>query len=73
MVTGLERIAFIPMPKKENAKEHSKYYPIVLIHMLPRICSKFFKLGFSSMRTEKKLGLEKVEEPEIKLPISTGS
>ena len=49
VATGLERIAFIPMPKKDNAKEHSKYYTTVLIHMLPRICSKNFKLGFSSM------------------------
>ena len=41
-------------------------------HMLVRLCSKSFKLGFSSMSTENfqmyKLGLEKAEEPEIKLP-----
>ena len=40
-------------------------------HMLARLCSKFFKLGFNSTRTENfqmyKLDLEKVEEPEIKL------
>ena len=45
--------------------------------MLPRLCSKSFKLRFSSMWTENfqmyKLGLEKVEEPEIKLPIFAGS
>ena len=38
---------------------------------------KSFKLGLSSLWTEKfqmyKLDLEKVEEPEIKLPTSTGS
>ena len=37
----------------------------------------FFKLGFHSMWTENlqmyKLGLEKAEEPEIKLPTSIGS
>ena len=42
-----------------------------------RLCSKSFKLGFSSMRTGKfqmyKLGLEKAEKPEIKLPTSVGS
>ena len=39
--------------------------------MLARLCSKSFKLGFSSMWTEKfqmyKLDLEKAEEPKIKL------
>jgi len=41
-------------------------------HMLARLCSQSFKRGFSSMWTENsqtnKLGLEKAEEPEIKLP-----
>ena len=43
-------------------------------HMLARLCSKSFKLGFSSRWTENfqihKLDSEKAEEPEIKLPIS---
>ena len=46
-------------------------------HMLARLCSKSFKLGFSSTLTENfqmyQLDLEKAEEPEIKLPTSTGS
>ena len=46
-------------------------------HMLARACSKSFKLGFSSISSENfqmyKLDLEKAEEPEIKLPASTGS
>ena len=45
---------------------------LLSFHMLTRLCSKSFKLGFCSMWTEKfqmyKLGLEKAEEPEIKLP-----
>ena len=44
--------------------------------MLVRVCSKAFKLGFSSTWIENfqmyKLDLEKAEEPEIKLPTSTG-
>ena len=40
-------------------------------HLLARVCSKSFKLGFSGARTENfqvyKLALEKAEEPEIKL------
>ena len=39
--------------------------------MLVRVCSKAFKLGFSSTWIENfqmyKLGLEKAEEPELKL------
>ena len=45
--------------------------------MLIKKCSKFSKTGFSNMWTMKfqmfKLVLEKAEEPEVKLPTSTGS
>ena len=48
---------------------------IVLISYV-RLCPKSFKLGFSSMWTKNfkmyKLGLEKAEEPEIKLPTFVG-
>ena len=50
----------------------SKFFWFLLLHMLVRLCSKSFKLGFSSMWNENfqtyNLGLEKAEEPEIKLP-----
>ena len=46
-------------------------------HMLVKYCSKFSKPGFSNMWTVNflmfKLVLERAEEPEIKLPTSTGS
>ena len=46
-------------------------------HMLAKWCSNFSKPGFNSTWTVSfqmfKLDLEKAEEPEIKLPISTGS
>ena len=46
-------------------------------HTLAKKCSKFPKPGFNSMWTRNfqkfKLGLEKAEEPEIKLPTSGGS
>ena len=45
-------------------------------HMLIRLCSKSFKLGFSRW-TESfqmyKMGFEETEEPEIKLPTFVGS
>ena len=50
---------------------------IFVFHKLVRLCSKSYKLGFSSMWTETfqmyKLDLEKVEEPEIILPTLVGS
>ena len=54
---------------------------MILYHPLPpmqvRLCSKSFKLCFSSMWTDKfqmySLSLEKAEEPEIKLLIFVGS
>ena len=46
-------------------------------HMLAKVCSNSFKLGFSSTLAESfqmsKLGLEKAEEPEFKLPTFIGS
>ena len=46
-------------------------------HMLARLCSKSFKLGFSSTWTKNfqmyKQGFEETEEPEIKLPTFIGS
>ena len=72
-----KRSVFIPIPKKSNAKQYSKYCTIALISHASKIMLKFPKLGFNNMWTEKfqrlKLDLEKPEEPEIKLPISTGS
>ena len=59
------------MPKnaETTAQLHSS-------HMLERKCSKFSKPGFSNMWTMNflmfKLVLEKVEEPEVKLPTSAG-
>ena len=44
-----KRSVFIPILKKGNAKECSYYCTIALIHMLVRLCSKSFKLDFSSL------------------------
>ena len=60
------------MPKnfQTTAQLHSS-------HMLTKSCSKYSKLDFNSKWTMNfqmfKLDLEKAEEPEIKLPTSTGS
>ena len=53
-----------------------KLHTIALISHASKIILKSFKLGFSSMWTEKfhmyKLVLEKAEEPEIKLSTFIG-
>ena len=60
------------MPNNVQTTEHLHSFCILVM-----LCSKSFKLGFSSMWTKNfqmyKLGLEKAEEPEIKLPTSIGS
>ena len=61
-----KRSIFIPIPKKGNAKEGPTTIQLCSFHMLASLCSKFFKLVFSSGRTNNfqmhKLGLEKAEE-----------
>ena len=52
VVTGLEKISFQSNPKKGNAEECSKTIQLCSFHMLVRLCSKSFKLGFSSTWTE---------------------
>ena len=68
---------FIPIPKKGNAKKCSNYSTVVLISHTSKLMLKSLKPGFNSKWTMKfqmfKLDLEKAEEPEIKLPTSTGS
>jgi len=46
VTTGLEKVSFIPIPKKDNAEECSNYHTIALISHASKI--KSFNLGFSS-------------------------
>ena len=43
MATGLKRSVFIPIPKKGNAKEHSKYHTIALISHASKIMLKILQ------------------------------
>ena len=76
LATGLEKVSFIPIPKKGNGKECSNNCSTALISHTSK-CSKFSKPDFKSALIENfqmfKLDLEKPEEPEIKLPKTTGS
>ena len=74
--TGKEQFSF-QLQSKAMPKNVQTIIQFCSFHMLARLCSKSFKLGFSNMQTEKfqiyKLDLEKAEEPEIKLPTFAGS
>ena len=49
VATGLEKVRFIPIPKKGNAKECSNYHIIALISHASKVMPKFSKPSFSSM------------------------
>ena len=70
--TELEKVSFIPISKKGNAKNVQTTVQLCSFHMLVRLCSKSSTLGFNSTWTETfqmyKVGLEKAEESDIKLP-----
>ena len=69
-----KKSVFIPIPQKDNAKECSNYCTIALISYASKIMLKILqaRLQQCELRTSR-CGLEKAEEPEIKLPISSGS
>ena len=67
---------FIPIPKKGNAKECSNYRTIALISHASKVMLKILQARLQQYVNRElpdaQLVLEKAEEPEIKLPISTG-
>src|SRR5574342_496765 len=70
-----KRSVFIPIPKKGNAKECSNYRTIALISHARKVMLKILQAKLQQYVNFLmfKLVLEKAEEPEIKLPTSTGS
>ena len=72
VATGLEKVSF-----HSNPKECSNYHTTALISHASNVMLKILQSGLNSMWTVTfqmfKLNLEKAEEPEIKLPTSTGS
>ena len=72
-----KRSVFIPIPKKGNAKECSNYQTIAVVSHASKVMLKILLAShqqyvnheFSDVQT----GFRKAEEPEIKLPTSTGS
>ena len=72
-----KRSVFIPIQRREMPENFQITIQLCLFHMLVRLCSKSFKLNFSSTWTENghmyELDLEKAEEQEVQLPTSVGS
>ena len=73
VATGLERSVFIPIPKKDNAKECLNYHTIALISHASKVILQARLQQYVNRELPFKLVLEKAEEPEIKLPTSAGS
>ena len=72
-----KRSVFIPILKKGNAKEGSNYCTFALISHTGKVMLKILQARLQQYMncelSEVQLVLEKAEEPEIKLPTSTGS
>ena len=72
-----KRSVFISIPKKGNAKECSDYRTIARISHANKVMLKILQARLQQYVNRElqlfKLVLEKAEEPEIKLPTSTGS
>ena len=72
-----KRSIFIPIPKKGNAKECSNYYTVVHISHASKVMLKILQARLQQYMNHElpdvQAGFIKAEEPEIKLPTSTGS
>ena len=72
-----KRSVFIPIPKKGNAKECSNYHTIALISHASKVMLTIPQARLQQYMNRElpdvQLVLEKAEEPETKLPTSTGS
>ena len=76
MATGVEKVSFVPM-LKGNTKECSNYHIIALISHVSQVMLKILQARLQQYVNQElpdvQAGLEKAEEPEIKLPTSAGS
>ena len=77
VATGLERLVFIPIPKKGNGKECSNYHTTALISQASKVILKILQDTLQQYVNWElpvdKLGLEKAEELEMKLQTFIGS
>ena len=72
VATGLEKVSFHSNPKESNAKECSNYLTNASKVML-KILQARLQQYVNRELPDVQAGLEKAEEPEVKLPTSAGS
>ena len=72
-----KRSVFIPIPKKDNAKECSNYCTVAVISHASKVTLKILQARLQQCVNHEvphvQAGFRKGREPEIKLPTSTGS
>ena len=77
VATGLEKVSFIPIPKKHNAKECSNYCTIALISNASKVMLKIPQARLQQYVNhglpDVQAGIRKARRPEIKLPTFIGS
>ena len=78
VATGLEKVSFIPIPKKGNAKECSNYCTVALISHVSKVMLKIPQARLQQYMNHKLPDVQAEfrkgrEEPEIKLPTSVRS
>ena len=78
MATGLEKVRIIiTIPKKSNAKECSNHHTTALMSHTSKVVLKILHARLQQYVNQElpdvQAGLEKAEEPEIKLPSSAES
>ena len=77
VATGLEKVSFHSIPKKDNAKECSNYRTIALTSHTNKVMLKILQARLQQYVNYElpyvQTGFKKAEEPEIKLTTSAGS
>ena len=76
VATGLEKVSVHSNPKEGNAKEFLNYYQFTLVSHASKVMLRILQARLQHCVNQAqmfKLDLEKAEEPEIKLPTSSGS
>ena len=77
VATGVEKVCFHSVQKKGSAKECSNYCTIALILHASKVMLKILQARLHQYVNRElpdvQAGLEKAEDPEIKLPTSAGS
>ena len=75
VASGLEKVSFLPIPRKGNAKECSNYCTIALISHASKVMLKILQARLQQYMNFElfRMDIEKTEETEIKLLTSAGS